>query len=320
MKSELSIKLYKALYLVRASEQAIIAHYLEDDMKTPMHMSMGGEAISVGVCHALGKDAQVFSSYRSHAVYLARTGEADTFFAELYGKRTGNAKGKAGSMHLSAPSAGFFGASAIVASTLPLAVGAAFANIYKKKKTIAATFFGDGAVDEGVFWESLNMSAALGIPALFVYEDNGFAVHNPKERRHGYRSLDAIVSQFECTVIEEKSTDVEKIYAATQKAMRLLQKNKRPVFLSTQYYRYLEHVGINTDFDAGYRGRKEFDVWEKHDPVKLQRARLVRQGLSESKILDIEKDIEQAIAGAVRKAQRAPFPTNAELYQDVFYG
>lgn len=315
-----SLQLYRSLYLVRASEESIITHYSEDDMKTPMHMSMGGEAIAVGVCSALGKDAQVFSTYRSHAVYLARTGESDSFFAELYGKRTGGAKGKAGSMHLSAPQAGFFGASAIVGSTLPLAVGAAFANVYRGKKTISATFFGDGAVDEGVFWESLNMSAVFNIPTLFVYEDNGFAVHNPKHKRHGYPSIEAIVEQFRCAVIKEESTDVEKIYSATQKAIGILRKSKKPVFLSTRYYRYLEHVGINTDFDVGYRTRKEFDAWGKNDPVKSQRVRLLKRGVSERRIFDIEKKIDEEIARSVRKAQKASFAHISELHKDVFYG
>ena len=134
MRRKLNIDLYKKLYLIRSVEEAIIARYGEDEMKTPMHMSMGGEAIAVGVCSAIGSRGLVYSTYRSHAVYLAMTGETDAFFGEMYGKVTGIARGKSGSMHLSAPEYGLMGASAIVGSTIPLAVGSAFASRMKKKK------------------------------------------------------------------------------------------------------------------------------------------------------------------------------------------
>src|SRR3989344_4925634 len=154
MRKKLNIELYKKLSRIRRAEEAISAHYMEDEMKTPMHMSMGGEAISVGVCSAIGDRGAVYCTYRSHAVYLAMTDETDAFFGELYGRVTGVAKGKSGSMHLSAPESGFLGASAIVGSTIPLAVGSAFASHMLGTKKIAAVFFGDGAIDEGVFWES----------------------------------------------------------------------------------------------------------------------------------------------------------------------
>src|SRR3989344_5622446 len=168
----LNLELYRKVYLARKAEEKIILEYPKDEMKTPMHMSMGEEAIVAGVCQALGLNSQVLSSYRSHAVYLIQTGETEKFFGELYGKATGPAQGKAGSMHLSSPEHGYLGASAVVATQIPVAVGAAFANKKLGKKIMTAVFFGDGALDEGVFWESLNMACLWKVPVIFICEDN----------------------------------------------------------------------------------------------------------------------------------------------------
>ena len=141
---ELEIELYRKMYLIRAVEEAIQEEYDNDEMKTPMHMSMGSEFISAAVLTALGDRAQVFSSYRSHAPFLARTDDVGTFFAEMYGKRGGTSEGKGGSMHLALPDKGFMYSSGIVASCIPVAVGAAYANKVKRNGKIAVVFFGDG--------------------------------------------------------------------------------------------------------------------------------------------------------------------------------
>lgn len=316
-RKKLNIELYKKLYLIRASEEAIRGHYQENEMKTPMHMSIGAEAIAAGVCHAL-EDGEVLSSYRSHAVYLAKTGDTNGFFAELYGKSTGPARGKAGSMHLSSPEKGFLGASAVVASTIPVAVGAAYANKRLKKKKMVAVFFGDGAVDEGVFWESINLASLMRLPILFVCEDNGLAIHVPKNQRQGYDSLAKILSGFRCNVLESDTTDTEVIHALAKKAAGLYEKNGMPVFLLLRYYRHLEHVGINEDFDAGYRPKAEFEAWKKKDPVFLQRKKLARLGIKEGEVNLIEKGIDKKIAESISSAKRAKYPDKKELYQDIY--
>ncbi|MHB9127870.1 MAG: thiamine pyrophosphate-dependent enzyme [Candidatus Humimicrobiaceae bacterium] len=160
----INIALYKTMYMIRRTEEVIQYHYLEDEMKTPMHMSMGEEAIATGVCHALKPEDQILGSYRNHGIYIAKTQETDKFFAEMYGKVTGTSKGKAGSMHLLAPGSGLVCTSAIVGSSIPVAIGFAFANKYSKNNKIAAVFFGDGAIDEGVFWESLNFACLKKLP------------------------------------------------------------------------------------------------------------------------------------------------------------
>lgn len=317
MTDTINFRLYKKLYLIRKAEQAIIDNYENDEMKTPMHMSAGAEAIAAGVCLALGSHGQILSSYRSHGVYLANTEETDLFFAELYGRNKGMAKGKAGSMHLSSVETGFLGASAIVASTLPVAVGAAFASKRKKSENTVAVFFGDGAVDEGDFWESLNLACVLKVPVLFVMEDNGLAVHTPASRRHGYESIDNIVSQFNCSVFQSDTTDAESIYELTCRAIESVKKNGHPSFLHLKYYRYLEHVGVHEDFDSGYRSRKEFDEWYARDPVLLQREKLLSNGHDEAEIRGLEEKIDDQITRSLNLAKGSGYSDKSELYRDV---
>ena len=315
---ELNIELYRKIYLIRKSEEKIRVHYHENDMKTPMHMSVGEEAIAAGVCHALGEQGQIFGSYRSHAIYLAKTGETDKFFAEMYGKKTGIAKGKGGSMHLSAPENGFLGTSAIVAGTIPIAVGTAFSNKQNKNNKMAAVFFGDGAIDEGVFWESLNFACLMNIPVLFVCEDNGFAVHYPPSVRHGYNSICDIVAKFNCNVLDSETTDVEIVYELTCNAMEVTKNTQRPAFLYLKYYRYLEHVGVNEDFDCGYRSKEEFTKWYKVDPVNLQRKKLIEKGCPEKEVQKVEIEISNQIDNSIALAKKAPFADESELYEDVY--
>ena len=315
----LNISLYKTIYLIRSAEKAIIEHYDENEMKTPMHMSMGGEAISAGVCRALSDKGQFLCSYRSHAVYLANSLETDKLFGELYGRVTGMVRGKAGSMHLSSPETGFLGASAIVASTLPVAIGVAFANKYNNTNRIVAVFFGDGALEEGNFWETLNMACLLKLPIIFVCEDNGYAVHNPVSKRHGYRSITDLVKGFNCGVLSDTTTDVEKIYNLTLNAMRSIKDMEVPCFLYLKYYRYLEHVGVNEDFNAGYRTRDEFYEWKKIDPINLQRTKLVKLGVLEEELERIESKIDNQVKTSLVSAKNAPFPDRSEAERGIFY-
>lgn len=317
-KKELNIILYKKLYLIRKAEEEIIKYYHEDEMKTPMHMSIGSEAISVGVCQAIGKNGQVVSSYRSHAVYLSKTGETDKFFAELYGRESGVAKGKAGSMHLSSPENGFLSASAIVASTIPLALGAAYANKRLKKNKIVVAFFGDGATNEGVFWESINIASLMKLPLIFICEDNDLAIHVPRSARQGYSSITDIVSNYRCNVEASDTTDAEEIYNLTKKMMSLHKKNGRPGFLHLRYFRYLEHVGINEDFNAGYRKKEDSFSWKQRDPIRLQRNKFISLGVGKIYLKKIEETINRKIEKSIQKAKNDKYPDNSELYRDMF--
>lgn len=317
--SKINLELYKKIYLIRKAEQTIIENYPDDEMKTPMHMSVGSEAIEVGICMALSDKDQVFGTYRSHALYLARGGDVNKFFGEMFGKITGAVKGKGGSMHLSAPEKGLMATSAVVASTIPVAIGAAFSNKINKNGRISAVFFGDGAIDEGAFWESLNMACLMRLPIIFVCEDNGLAVHTFDKQRHGYDDIGEIVSRFRCSVYSSSSTDAKDIYSLTKKAIDRVKKSKLPAFLHLKYYRYLEHVGVNEDFEAGYRSRDEFEKWKKLDPLDVQRKKLDKESISEEQIKKIEGKIDKEILKGFVLAKRARFPSASELYKDTFY-
>lgn len=314
-----AVRLYDLLYLIRRSEEKIIELYPSDEMKTPMHMSMGQEAIPVGVCVAVGADVQVFSSYRSHAAFLAATRDVDAFFAELYGKKTGTAAGKAGSMHLADPDKGHLMSSAIVGGSIPVAVGAAFAARRLNTGAIPCVFLGDGATDEGVFWESLNAAALMKLPIIFAYEDNGFAVHTSAAARHGYDSIVDIVRQYNCAVLEADGSNAEEVLQVTNTAAQRIRKDSGPVFVKFECYRYLQHVGIYEDFDVGYRSREEYENWSKRDPIATQRQRLLTREMSEESLEKMEADIDAAIDLAVTKAQNAEFADVEELQRGVFY-
>lgn len=307
-------KLYQHLYRIRAVEEKIIEHYDEDEMKTPVHLSIGEEAIVSGVVQALKPEGQAFGTFRSHALYLAMSEETDQFFLELYGKESDIANGKAGSMHLSSPQSGFLCSSAIVASTISLAVGAAFANKQLNRPIITACFMGDGAVEEGVFWESLNVACLMHLPVLFVYEDNGLAIHADFSTRKGYSSFQNIVSQYDCLLYDTgDSTDAEEIYQVASDAIKAIKEKNRPAVLCSKYYRYYEHVGTHYDFDAGYRSFEEFEVWRKKDPVLTFRSKL-----DETTASAIEADLDRQIAQSIKNAKKAPFSPQRELYRGVY--
>jgi len=316
---ELSLDLYKKLFLVRRAEQYIVKHYPENEMKCPMHMSMGQEAISVGVCHALEPKDQVFASYRSHAAFLAKTQDLDIFFAELYGRTTGTAQGKDGSMHLAAPDKGYVVSSGIVGSCIPMAVGAAFANKYLRNNQIACVFLGDGALDAGVFWESLNVACLMKLPVLFVVEDNGYAVNTPVHARQGFKDIADVVSKFQCHVWKQNTTDVETIYILALKAIELIKATEKPSLLHLKCYRYLEHVGIHEDFNMGYRTRSEYLEWYERDCLVLQRDRLLSIGYTGTEIAEVEKLIDEQIKNSIVRATLAPYPEPEALYRGVFY-
>lgn len=318
-RKNLNLKLFEKAYLIRKAEEKIIEIYDSDEMKTPMHMSMGEEAVVSGVVSALSDLDLLFGTYRSHGLYLARSGDTFRFFSEMFGRESGVVQGKGGSMHLSDPDRGLVATSAVVASTIPVAVGAAYSLKKKGTSGISAVFFGDGAVDEGSFWESLNMASLFRLPVLFVCEDNGFAVHTPPALRHGYKSISAIVSRFNCSVFSSSSTDAEVIYNLASHAKNTILSKQTPAFIYLKYYRYLEHVGTHEDFEAGYRSREEYQKWLKGDPLKLLISKLRKLGVSSHELDKICKDIDTAVDWSFKKASVSNFPAPSELYKNVFH-
>lgn len=300
-------ELYYKCMLIRRVEEKIIELYPTDKIQSPVHLSIGQEAVAVGVCDALGKNDLVFINYRGHAFYLAKGGSLERFFAELMGKYTGACKGKGGSMHLAAPEVGVMGASAVVASSIPHAVGSALANIINTKEGICVVVFGDGAMEQGVFFESINFAKLHNLPVLFICEDNGLAVHASVEQRHAFE-LEKLIGAYSMRYISvEEGENPYKVRAATQKALKFIQENKQPCFLRIKTFRFQEHVGPGLDWDAGYRSKDEVKEWIKRDP--LQNNAILNN-------IDLSK-IDEQIVKAVAFAENSVFPNLEEILTDV---
>jgi len=307
-------RFYKALYRIRRVEEEIAAVYPSDKIKSPVHLSIGQEAVSVGVCEALCPDDVVFGTYRSHALYLAKGGNLRRMIAELYGKVDGCAKGKGGSMHLIDAQARVMGASAVVGTTIPQAVGFAYALKLQRKDSVVVSFFGDGAVDEGVFHESMNFATLKSLPIVFVCENNFYAIHTHLLRRHKRDNICERASAYGMPAERIPENDVLRIYERVKEATAGIRSgDSGPVFLECLTYRLKEHVGPNEDFTLGYRHREEAQTWITNDPM----ARLAGF-IDPGERRRIENDVELEIRDAFALAEQSPFPDPPELYTDVF--
>jgi pyruvate dehydrogenase E1 component alpha subunit len=322
----LVLDLYKRIALIRYSEIAIQRIYAENDMKTPMHMSMGEESAVVGVVSALEGAAQFFGYYRSHALFLAVSQDVDSFFAELYGKDTGASRGRAGSMHMAYPDKNLLLVSAIVSSTVAPAVGAAFANKYRGNAEIAVSFFGDGAIEEGVFWESLNIACLFQLPILFVCLDNGLAVDSPAINRQGFKSIREVIQGFKVSYFHDESSDPLVINKLANEAKESIRIKKMPTFLHLNYYRALQHIGIKNDFEnlgqsdnllnferAGYRSMHERDEWMQKDPLVIAEKLIEATGLKKNEIEITSQSIKSLVEVAISRAKSAKYSHLDEL-------
>lgn len=307
-------KFYWSLYRIRRVEEEIAKVYPSDKIKSPVHLSIGQEAVAVGVCETLRPDDIVFITYRSHASYLAKGGDLKGMIAELYGKVTGCAKGKGGSMHLVDVSAGVMGASAVVGTTIANAVGYAYALKLKRKDAIVVSFFGDGGSDEGVFYESMNFAVLKKLPIIFVCENNGYAIHTHQRLRQGVPNICERAQAFGMPAERLENDDVLCIYERVGAAVKALRNGQAgPFFFECMTYRWKEHVGPNDDYQLGYRTKEEAEPWIANDQVKR-----LAEMVDASKRRQIEQEVEAEIAQAFAFAEDSPFPDAPELYTDVF--
>lgn len=310
--SDLLLRVYRAMFLIRRLEERVADIYPTDRIKSPIHLSIGQEPPSVGVCLALRQDDVVFGTYRGHALYLAKGGDVNKMVAELYGKGTGCGKGKAGSMHLGDKDVGMMGTSAIVSTTIPQAVGYALAERMKGRDTVVPVFFGDGATEEGVFWESLNFAALMKLSVLFICENNHYAIHTPWSKRVPEPNYCERVATFGVPSTRVANNDVIETYRV---ASRLISEARTsgPRFLEVETYRWREHVGPAEDWHLGYRSKEEGAAWMARDEV----ARIGAM-LSPHQRNEIEAACEASLEAAFQFAEASPFPEDEELYRDVF--
>jgi pyruvate dehydrogenase E1 component alpha subunit len=293
---------YQALR-IRMVEEKITDIYPTDKIQSPVHLSIGQEHHIAALISGLGREDQIFTTYRSHAVYLAKGGDLKKMFAELYGKSTGISKGKAGSMHLTAPEVNMMGSSAIVGATLPHALGAAYAFKFFKKDNIVVSVTGDGSTEEGVFNECLNFASLKKLPLLFVIENNGLAIHSFLKTRQSF-SLKKLAEAYNISYYKvEDNFDMDKVASLTGEITAKIKKSGTPAILEIITYRYRGHVGVDEDFKHKYRDRSEYEKYVKRDPLINNR----------DLISKFKKRIEEEIDEAVAFAEKSPFPEQCDL-------
>jgi TPP-dependent pyruvate/acetoin dehydrogenase alpha subunit len=306
-------RLYRSLYRIRLLEEELARAYPTDKIKSPVHLSIGQEAVSVGVCEALRPDDVVFGTYRGHALYLAKGGDMKAMVAELYGKATGCTRGKGGSMHLISTEAGMMGASAVVGTTIANAIGYAYAQKQRRRDALVVSFFGDGASEEGVFAESLNFAALKKLPILFVCENNGYAIHTAQERRQGKTDICARARAYGISAERIEHNDVLYLFERTRAVTAQVRAGAGPYFFEVMTYRWREHVGPNDDFRLGYRTEDEANPWIETDQVTRLEAMVAADRRAA-----IQNEVESEVEAALAFAEDSPEPEAAELYSDVF--
>lgn len=320
MEAETLRRLYYEMLRIRTIEEKMAELYPEQEMRCPVHLSIGQEAVAVGVCANLSRDDYVLSTHRSHAHYLAKGGDLKAMVAELYGKVTGCSKGKGGSMHLVDLSVGFLGATPIVGSTIPIAVGAAFGSVMRGDQRATVTFFGDATPEEGVFHESINFAALKRLPVVFVCENNLYSVHSPLSARQPEgREIFWLAKGHGVESYQGDGNDVIEVYRLAERAIRKARQGGGPTFLEFKTYRWREHCGPYYDFDLGYRTESEFQGWKRRCPIEMLRERLLSDGvLCNQDIDDMVSDLEAEIEDAIVFAKQSPFPEERLLFEHIY--
>jgi TPP-dependent pyruvate/acetoin dehydrogenase alpha subunit len=317
----LLISLHQDLLKVRLTEETLAERYKQQEMRTPAHFGSGQEAVAVGVCHALRTDDVVFTHHRSHNHFLAKGGTTYELAAELYGRADGCSGGRGGSVHLTAPEVGFIASSAILGEMTAVAVGAALAFQMDKLDRVAVTFFGEGAMDEGSFYESINYAAIKKLSVLFVCENNLYATESPLHVRQAPGTdLCERVRAFKIESKRIDGNDVLQVFQTAQAVVERLRSGDGPYFLECMTYRWREHVGPHFDHDLKrtYRTREEVEGWMSRCPVTRSRERLIESGVATTAQLDAWQDeMQKKVNADIDRARAAPWPAVSTMFDFV---
>ena len=307
---------------IRYCEESLVEPILKGEVRCPVHLYSGEEAIATGVCSALKKKDYIFSTHRSHGHYLAKGGDMSALVAEIYGKESGCSRGRGGSMHIADPENGMMGSAPIVGGTIPLAVGAALASSIRKDMRVTVSFFGDGAAGEGVLYESLNFAALKKLPIVFACENNLYSTHLPIRECRVDDNISKIGKPFCIKSFRADGNNVLKVYEIAKKAVDLCRKNQGPVFLEFVTYRLRGHVGPDDNIQGActdIRPKEEVAVWLKKDPIQKFELFLVKNKiLSKTDMDNIKKQAAKEVQKAHAFALKSPYPKKGEVTKYVF--
>lgn len=310
----------RRMILIRKAEEAIAELYVQKKVRCPCHLAIGQEAVAVGVARHLRPTDRSYGAHRSHSHYLALDGDLNALFAEVMGKETGCSKGMGGSMHLYSADKGFGGSVPIVAGTVPVAVGAALSFKTQKLDRVAVAFFGDGACEEGVVHECLNMAAVMKLPVIFVVENNLFSSHLDIALRQPSNRVSRFAEAHRIPALTIDGNDLGAVAEAAEGLISAARAGHGPGFLEGITYRWRGHVGPNEDIDVGLLRRPEdIKAWKRRDPVeRLTKALVATRGIVPEQLQEIETAVDAQVDAAVRFAEDSPYPQPSALLDRVY--
>ena len=316
LNQEQLIGLYRQMLLIRRFEEKSAEAYVAGKIGGFCHLYIGQEAVAVGAISAIRKDDYVFASYREHGHALAKGMSARAIMAELFGKATGCSKGKGGSMHMFDHEVNFMGGHAIVGGQIPLATGAAFSSMYQGTDQVTLCFFGEAAVNQGAFHESLNMAQLWKLPCIYICENNQYGMGTSLARAMSLRDISKKGCAYEVASEFVDGMDVLAVRDAVQRAVERGRKESLPTLLEVRTYRFMGH---SMSDPGNYRTRAEIEKYQERDPIKLFSASLVEQKIIDEKgLAAIDKEVREEVEDAIRFADESPLPESEELYTDVY--
>lgn len=313
---ETLIDLYRQMLLIRRFEEKSAEVYSAGKIGGFCHLYIGQEAVAVGALSAIRRDDYVVTSYREHGHALAKGMSPESVMAELYGKATGCSKGKGGSMHMFDKTVNFLGGHGIVGGQIPLATGAAFASKYQGTDQVTLCFFGEAAVNQGAFHESLNMAQLWKLPCIYICENNQYGMGTSLERAMSLRDIAQKACAYEMASEFVDGMDVLAVREATERAVERGRKDSLPTLLEIRTYRFMGH---SMSDPGNYRTRAEIEKYQERDPIKLFSASLREEKIADDSLLErIDAEVREQVEQSVRFAEESPFPAPEELYTDVY--
>lgn len=310
------IALWREMLRIRRFEEKAVELYTRGAIRGFLHLSIGEEAVAVGAMQALGADDAIVSTYREHGHALARGMPAPTLMAELYGKASGCSRGRGGSMHFFDVGRRFYGGYAIVGGGMPIAVGLALADVLQERRRVTACFFGDGAVAEGEFHESMNLAALWRLPVLFLCENNLYAMGTALARHQSQPDIARKAAAYAVPAAAVDGMDVVAVEDAARRAVAAIRADGGPYLLEARTYRFRAHSMYDPEL---YRTKAEVEEWKQRDPIVTLAARLTATGLfAADERARIETAVAAEVDAAVAFAEASAWEPVADLTRDVY--